>query len=111
VSKSKVNKSKPNKTTAAVAHIQKSRKGNKRRNACIEMAGGDDLMFADGLDEAILGVAERDGTNVVVYDIQRIVEILRKRDGMSTEDAEEFFDFNIARAYFGSCTPMYLSKI
>ena len=81
------------------------------RNACIDIAGGDDLMFADGLDEAILGVAERDGTIVVVYDIQCIVKILIERDGMSAEEAEEFFNFNIARAYFGSCTPMYLSKI
>lgn len=106
-----MSKSKPTKSTGAVANILKRRKGNKRRNACIDLACGDELMFADGLDAAIIGIADRDGTNVVVYEIGTIIEILKTRDGMSTDEAREFFDFNIARSYFGEITPLYVAML
>jgi len=64
------------------------------------------LLFADGFDEAIIGVEERAG--VVAYDIDKIIEIL-SRD-MTEDEAIEYFDFNIIGAYVGERTPIYINK-
>jgi hypothetical protein len=83
-----------------------------RELACLDIVGEDEqLMFADGHDEAIIGVAERDGEWIVVYDTAKIIRRLRRRDGMSREEAEEFFAFNIAQAWHGPSTPVLLSVV
>jgi len=68
----------------------------------------------DGYDEAIIGPAYiwRDHTQVkvLVYDAEGIREILMKRDGMSSEDAREFIEFNIEGGYLGPHTPVLVWK-
>lgn len=57
-------------------------------------------------DEAIIGLVEAGDETVVAYDRQKIIEALM-RDGADREEAEEFFEFNIA----GSCIeggPIYV---
>jgi len=67
------------------------------------------MIRAVGLDDAIIGVGQRCGdVNVIVYDSQKIVDILVERDGMNREEAWEYFEFNILGAYVGESTPMYL---
>jgi len=62
------------------------------------------------LDEAIIGPAYiwRDQTrvNVLVYDAEKMREILMRRDGMSSEEAREFIEFNIEDGYLGPETPV-----
>lgn len=70
---------------------------------------GDNLLFMDGpeFDAAILGVAERAGSQAVVaYDTQRVLKVLEK--DMSADEAREYFDFNIGCAYVGEKTPVYI---
>jgi hypothetical protein len=62
------------------------------------------LLFADGFDEAIIGVEERAG--VVAYDIDKIIEILMRE--MTEDEAVEYFEFNILGAYMGEKTPVYI---
>jgi hypothetical protein len=64
----------------------------------------------DGLDDAIVGLAfQHSGTQTVLcYDQEKIVKILMTRDGMSYEDAQEFFEFNIACLWAGKGTPIFL---
>jgi len=64
------------------------------------------LLFADGFDEAIMGVEERAG--VVAYDIDKIIEILMRE--MTEEEAVEYFEFNILGAYMGEKTPVYIHR-
>ena len=65
---------------------------------------------ADGFDDAILGVASRCGMNdLVAYDTNKIINILMERDGMTYEEAQEFFDFNIIGAYMGENTPIFIT--
>ena len=68
----------------------------------------------DGYDEAIIGPAYiwRDQTQVevLVYDAEKIREILIERDGMSSEDAREFIEFNIEGGYLGPHTPVLVWK-
>jgi hypothetical protein len=67
------------------------------------------MIRACGLDDAVIGVGQRPGSDdVLVYDAQKIVDILVDRDGMDREEAWEFFEFNICSAYVGSDTPVYL---
>jgi len=82
------------------------------RIACLEIVGDDeDLLFVDGHDDAIVGIAERGGVSLVVYESVKVMAKLRKRDGMSRDEAEEFFAVNIAVAWFGDMTPIYFTRI
>ena len=67
----------------------------------------EDLLFADGFDEAIIGVEERAG--VVAYDIDKIIEILMRE--MTEDEAVEYFEFNILGAYMGEKTPVYIKIV
>ena len=69
-------------------------------------------MLADGFDEAILGVAERCSMDpVVIYDVDKMVEILMERDGMELDEAREYIEFNVIGAYVGEGTPMFLRRL
>lgn len=84
-----------------------ARDGAWLRQACIDAAGGGELMFLDGHDEAIIGVAERDGEDCVVYDRAKVIQTLRHRDGMDRSGAAEFFEYNIAGSWIGPGTPIF----
>ena len=65
----------------------------------------------DDFADAIIGPAMvwgQDGSlnDVLVYDGEKIREILMKRDGMPFEDAREFIEFNLEGAYLGPGTPV-----
>jgi len=64
----------------------------------------------DGYDEAIIGPAFiwRDQTQVqvLVYDAEKIRNILMTRDGMESDEAREFIEFNIEGGYLGIETPV-----
>jgi hypothetical protein len=69
----------------------------------------EDAMLADGFDEAIIGMAERaTKAMLVVYDAEKCIDILMKRDRMTRDDAAEFFMFNTAGAWMGDLTPLFL---
>ena len=64
-----------------------------------------EALFADGHDHAIMGYAT-DGR--VIYSVDQIICGLMNRDGMTKEEADEFFSFNIECAYVGDYTPIYM---
>ena len=66
------------------------------------------ILFADGYDKAIAGVVWDGESTRVVYKTEGILKILMDRDGMTYDEASEFFDFNVAGAYMGVYTPLYL---
>ena len=70
-----------------------------------------DLLTADGFDEAILGVVERINLLVVCYDRNKIIEILMTRDGMDEEEAWEYYQLNIAGAWVGESTPVFIERM
>ena len=70
---------------------------------------GQDFLFADGFDSAIIGCAIGFDSGRVVYDSQQMVHILTK-DGLSEEEAWEFLEFNTFGAYVGEQTPIYINK-
>lgn len=71
----------------------------------------EEALFCDGFDEAIIGYAERINLGpVAAYDVNKIVEILMTRDGMTHEEAVEYFYYNIHGAWMGENTPVYIFK-
>jgi hypothetical protein len=67
------------------------------------------MLKIDGHDDAILGPAciwrGSSRVDVLVYDAELIREGLM-RDGMTSEEAREFIEFNIEGAYVGEGTPV-----
>ena len=69
----------------------------------------EDALLADGFEEALIGVAQRINLGpVAAYSVEKIIEILMKRDGMEYDEAMEYFDFNIVGAWMGEYTPVYI---
>ncbi len=68
------------------------------------------IMFADGLDEALIGYLDvEDDWLTSVYDTEKVLKILMK-EGMEYEEAVEFHYFNIAGAYMGKGTPVFVER-
>ena len=66
-----------------------------------------ECLLADGFDSALIGITE--GPNpVAVYDINRMIEHLFKKEDMTPEDAREYLEFNVIGAYVGEKTPLYI---
>lgn len=67
------------------------------------------LGTSDGeFDTAIVGVAEVDGTIRVVYSHGKVIECLIE-SGMSTDEAEDWYDFNILGSCRGPGAPIFLT--
>ena len=68
------------------------------------------MLKIDGFDEAIIGPATiwrgQEMVSVLVYDAEKIRDILMIRDGMDFEMAREYIEFNIEVAYMGEHTPV-----
>ena len=77
-------------------------------DAILEAHPDESFLKADGFDEAVLGFDEQSGR--LVYSAAKIIECLMK-DDMTYEDALEYYYFNIAGAYVGELTPIYVNDI
>lgn len=55
--------------------------------------------------QAVVGIKSSDGG--IVYDYERMVDVLVVEDGMSTEEAREWIDYNVVRTipYCGDIKP------
>ena len=75
------------------------------------MSNTDATMFADGFDDAILGLCTcpQTQTKRVVYDKEHMIDVLCRRDGMDYDTALEFLEHNTWTAYVGELTPLYVS--
>ena len=85
----------------------KSGTGYMNREAAAEV--NEDMLFADGFDDALVGYIERAGMpSIACYDKDKCIEILAK--DMTHEEAVEYFYFNTAGAYVGENTPCFLTR-
>lgn len=71
----------------------------------------DKILLADGLDNAFMGVASRDGKNVAVYGKTKCVMELMRQNKWTIEEAEEYFSFNVEGAYVGDRTPLFMEEL
>ena len=75
--------------------------------------GAEDALLMDGFDDCILGILERFGIDqpIVVYDREKVIAKLIDRDGMTHEEALDFYYFNQLGAWVGEKTPAFLIKM
>ena len=68
------------------------------------------MMTADGFDEAVVGTITSYGRGEsILYSTEKIIGIMMKRDGMSANEALEFFHYNILGSYNGEGMPAFLN--
>jgi len=68
-----------------------------------------DALTVDGFEEAFIGMARQFTKVMALYDYEKCVDILRKRDGMSYEEAEEYMEFKVLGAWAGEHTPVFIT--
>ena len=77
----------------------------------LAMIYGDDvetMMMDVTLDEAFVGIATTFGEKIrAVYDINKVIDLLQ-RQGMTYEEAEEYFDYKIVGSYEGEQAPIFM---
>lgn len=76
------------------------------KNLLIEIYGDSEegLFFADGLDEALIGICPL--SHRLVYSRSKVINILMRK--MSELDARDFAEFNIFNSYEGDLTPIFI---
>ena len=68
----------------------------------------EEVLYADGFEEASFGVVMRAGLPAVAgYDQDKCISLLMKQ-GMGYEEAWEYFSFNTLGAYVGDNTPCFV---
>lgn len=60
---------------------------------------------ADGFDACIVGYTTE---GRIVYSIDMVLTTLVDRDGMTSDEAIEYFEFNMSCAYPGEFPPIYM---
>lgn len=79
-------------------------------NALMEAVGGMAVLEPrKDFDNALLGVIDRCGSNAVAcYDANKVIEVYVERDGLTQEEAVQFFYFHTLGAYSGDEAPYYM---
>lgn len=69
----------------------------------LEYYNEEDLLIANGFDDAVIGVDEH--SMRLIYSVSKCLEILEEH--MSEEDAIEYFQYNVSSAWVGDKTPIW----
>ena len=69
-----------------------------------------ECLVADGFDNALIGISE--GMNpVAVYDVDKCIQVLMEDEGMTDEEALDYFYYNTVGAYVGEKTPLFIRTV
>lgn len=67
----------------------------------------EEALLADGFEGALIGYVEIFHKLIALYDKEKCIRILMKRDGMNYEGACDYFAFNVQDAFVGEGTPAF----
>jgi len=66
-------------------------------------------LFADGFDDAIIGF---DASGFcVVYDYNKCLDVMVKRDKMSMSEAHEYMELKMVDGFVGDSTPLFVHTL
>lgn len=65
-------------------------------------------LYADGFEDALIGLGWQHTKLIAIYDYDKCVEILMDRDGMTNEEAIEWMEYNVVGSWVGDYTPVFL---
>ena len=83
-------------------------KVNDMLEQIIENFSDEEILKADGFDDAVIGIDEN--STRLIYSKKKCIEILMSED-MSEEDALEHFSYNVSGAYVGEQTPIWCNDL
>jgi hypothetical protein len=67
-----------------------------------------EALLADGFEDALIGICYRAGQPpIAAYSRRKCIELLVEQ-GLTGEDAEEHFEFNVVGAWVGEGTPVFI---
>jgi acyl carrier protein len=69
------------------------------------------ILDEEHFDQAILGLAESGGVSAVVYDADAVIGQLMEHEAMDRDEAGQWFEFNIARAFSGPNSPLFMERL
>jgi len=70
------------------------------------------LLLMDGFEDAFIGYTTRmNQPDCAVYDYDKMVSVLVFRDGMTTDEAEEYIEYNCQGAWVGEQTPYIIRSL
>lgn len=67
------------------------------------------LLKMEGYDDCIIGVVRRFNESFILYDKSKVLRRLCA-DGMTFEEAEEWYEFNMVGAWLGEGTVAFLER-
>jgi len=70
----------------------------------------EEALMADGFEDAFIGIAQHFNRFCACYDYEKCIKVLIDRDGMTDDEAVEYFEYNVTGAWVGKFTPMFLSS-
>lgn len=66
----------------------------------------EDFVKADGFDDAIIGVSTK---GILVYSVQKSIDILIANHRMTYDEAIDFFYHNVEGSFVGDKTPIWVN--
>ena len=72
------------------------------------MGEDEKILLADGLENAFMAIGRQFIHPVAIYSYRKTIKILMRDHKMDREEAIEYFDYNIAGAFVGDQTPVFL---
>jgi hypothetical protein len=66
-----------------------------------------ETMLADGFEAAIIGLDTSNEVFRVIYDREKMLDILIESEDMTTAQALEYLEYNVFNTYVGEGTPIY----
>ena len=78
-------------------------KNSEILNDIVDRYTDEEILKADGLDKAIIGIDEY--SMRLIYSYTKIIQVLM--EDMTREDAIDYFGYNIQSAWIGEKTPIY----
>jgi hypothetical protein len=74
----------------------------------IEQFEDEEILKADGFDDAVIGIEE--SSMRLIYSVEKCIEILMKQ-GMNITEAVEYFEYNVSGSYVGEKTPIWCEDL
>lgn len=91
--------------------MEKETKENSKKLELIEYFQDENMLQMDGYDDCIVGVVEQFGRPpIMCYDKEKVLQKLVS-EGLTHDEAIEFFDFNQIGCHMGEYTPCFITLL
>lgn len=70
------------------------------------------VLLMDDFDEAFIGYSQRiNEPEIAIYSYEKMINILVEREGIDTDEAAEYINYNCLSAWVGKRTPIIVMPV